>query len=171
MPRPYPPEFRARAIALVRVGKQAKQTAVELGIHPLTLSKWLHQDDIDNGRRPGRVSEESAEPRAARRRIREPGAGGGEERWCENHHDEGPYGTQESPPFARCGSDGGAAQERTEDRLHLQRMGTGRRRHEQPDHGRGAQVAGVLRPLNQADQPTDQRLCHEDGNGRSWSGW
>lgn len=31
MPRPYPPEFRARAVALVRVGKQAKQTAVELG--------------------------------------------------------------------------------------------------------------------------------------------
>ncbi|WSX07955.1 DUF427 domain-containing protein [Streptomyces sp. NBC_00988] len=30
MPRPYPPEFRARAIALVRAGKQAKQTAVEL---------------------------------------------------------------------------------------------------------------------------------------------
>lgn len=27
MPRPYPQEFRARAIALVRAGKQAKQTA------------------------------------------------------------------------------------------------------------------------------------------------
>ncbi|MFF7559503.1 transposase [Streptomyces pseudovenezuelae] len=47
MPRPYPPEFRARAIALVRAGKQAKQTAGELGIHPVTLSKWLRQDDID----------------------------------------------------------------------------------------------------------------------------
>lgn len=52
MPRPYPPEFRARAIALVRAGKQAKQTAVELGIHPVTLSKWLRQDDIDNGPAP-----------------------------------------------------------------------------------------------------------------------
>lgn len=71
MPRPYPPEFRARAIALVRAGKQAKQTAVELGIHPVTLSKWLRQDDIDNGRRPGTPSSESAELRAARRRIRE----------------------------------------------------------------------------------------------------
>ena len=52
MPRPYPPEFRARAIALVRAGKQAKQakqTTVELGIHPVTLSKRLRQDDIDNG--------------------------------------------------------------------------------------------------------------------------
>jgi transposase-like protein len=71
MPRPYPPEFRARAIALIRAGKQAKQTAVELGIHPVTLSKWLRQDDIDNGRRPGTPSSESAELRAARRRIHE----------------------------------------------------------------------------------------------------
>jgi transposase-like protein len=50
VPRPYPPEFRARAIALVRACKRAKQTAVELGIHPVTLSKWLRQDDIDQGR-------------------------------------------------------------------------------------------------------------------------
>ncbi len=71
MPRPYPPEFRARAIALVRAGKQVKQTVAELGIHPVTLSKWLRQDDIDNGRRPGTPSSESAELRAARRRIRE----------------------------------------------------------------------------------------------------
>lgn len=71
MPRPYPPEFRARAIALVRAGKQANQTAVELDIHPVTLSKWLRQDDIDNGLRPGVPSSESAELRAARRRIQE----------------------------------------------------------------------------------------------------
>ncbi|MFF7601006.1 IS3 family transposase [Streptomyces mirabilis] len=50
MPRAYPAEFRAHAIALVRAGKEQKQTAVDLGIHPVTLSKWLHQDDIDNGR-------------------------------------------------------------------------------------------------------------------------
>nr|WP_229882309.1 transposase [Streptomyces alanosinicus] len=56
MPRAYPAEFRARAIALVRAGKEQKQTAVDLGIHPVTLSKWLRQDDIDNGRRPDRVS-------------------------------------------------------------------------------------------------------------------
>ncbi|EFL39105.1 transposase [Streptomyces griseoflavus Tu4000] len=71
MPRPYPLEFRARAIALIRAEKQARQTAVELGIHPVTLSKWLRPDDIDNGRRPGTPSSESAELRAARRRIRE----------------------------------------------------------------------------------------------------
>lgn len=68
MPRPYPPEFRARAVALVRAGKQA---AVELGIHPVTLSNWIRQDDIDNCRRPGVPSSESAELRSAKRRIRE----------------------------------------------------------------------------------------------------
>ena len=71
MPRPYPSEFRARAIALVRAGKQAKQTAVELGIHPVTLSNWLRQDDIDHGRRQGVPTSESAELRSAKRRIRE----------------------------------------------------------------------------------------------------
>ncbi|UAJ79802.1 transposase [Leifsonia sp. ZF2019] len=71
MPRPYPQEFRARAVALVRAGKQAKQTAVEIGIHPITLSNWIRPDDIDNGRRPGVPSSESAELRAAKRRIRE----------------------------------------------------------------------------------------------------
>lgn len=71
MTHAYPPEFRARAVALVRAGKQAKQTAVELGIHPVTLSKWVRQDDIDRGRRPGTSSLESVELRAARRRIHE----------------------------------------------------------------------------------------------------
>ncbi|WP_085997865.1 IS3 family transposase [Nocardia jiangxiensis] len=63
--------MRTRAIALVRVGKPADQTAVELGIHPVTLSKWLRQDDIDHGLRPGKPSAESAESRAARRRLGE----------------------------------------------------------------------------------------------------
>ncbi|MEB4613725.1 transposase, partial [Leucobacter sp. M11] len=58
MPRPYPPEFRARAIALVREGRQAKQTAADLGVHEVTLHSWLRQDDIDNGRRPGRSTSE-----------------------------------------------------------------------------------------------------------------
>ncbi|MGP5716168.1 IS3 family transposase [Brachybacterium tyrofermentans] len=71
MPRPYPPEFRARAIALVREGRQVKQTALDLGIHEVTLHNWLRQDDIDHGRRPGLSSQESAELRAARGRVRQ----------------------------------------------------------------------------------------------------
>ncbi|MFZ3560793.1 IS3 family transposase [Streptomyces sp. BH055] len=70
MPRPYPPEFRARAIALVCGGKQAKQTVDELGIHPVTLSKWMRRADIADGVKPGTTSQESAELREARRRIK-----------------------------------------------------------------------------------------------------
>jgi transposase len=71
MPRPYPPEFRARAIALVRSGKQVKHTACELEISAGCLHNWLKQDRIDHGELPGRTSVESVELRAARKRIRE----------------------------------------------------------------------------------------------------
>lgn len=71
MSRPYRPEFRARAIALVREGRQVKQTAADLGIHEVTLHSWLRQDDIDHGRRPGRSTGEDAELRAAPGRIRQ----------------------------------------------------------------------------------------------------
>lgn len=54
-------------------GKPANQTAAELGIHLVTLSKWLRQDDIDHGLRPGKPSAESTELRAAHRRRRELG--------------------------------------------------------------------------------------------------
>ena len=71
MPRAYPAEFRARAVALIRAGKEHNQTASDLGIHPVTLSKWVKQDRIDRGEAPGICSSESVELRAARRRIRE----------------------------------------------------------------------------------------------------
>ena len=71
MPRPYPPEFRSRAIALVRSGKQIKQTAYELGISAGCLHEWLKQDRIDRGEITGVSTSESADLRAARKRIRE----------------------------------------------------------------------------------------------------
>lgn len=71
MPSPYPPEFRARAIALVRSGKQVKQTAYELGISAGCLHGWLKQDRIDRGEIAGNSTSDSAELRAARKRIRE----------------------------------------------------------------------------------------------------
>ncbi|MFC5298366.1 IS3 family transposase, partial [Brachybacterium tyrofermentans] len=61
----------ARAIALVREGRQVKQTAQALGVHEVTLHTWLRQDDIDHGRRSGLSSRESAELRAARGRVRQ----------------------------------------------------------------------------------------------------
>lgn len=71
MPRPYPPEFRARAVALVRSGKQIKQTAYQLGISAGCLHVWVRQDRVDHGERPGVTTGESDELRAARKRIRE----------------------------------------------------------------------------------------------------
>lgn len=71
MPRAYPAEFRARAVALVRAGKEQRQTAADLGIHPVTLAKWVRQDRIDRGEIAGTSTSESAELRAVRRRIRE----------------------------------------------------------------------------------------------------
>jgi transposase len=71
VPRAYPREFRERAIALVRSGKQVKQTAYELGISAGCLHEWIKQDRIDRGESPGTTTTESGELRAARKRIRE----------------------------------------------------------------------------------------------------
>ena len=46
------------------------QIAHDFGIHPMTLSKWIRQADIDDGARPGRSRSESADLRAANRRIK-----------------------------------------------------------------------------------------------------
>ena len=71
MPRPYPPEFRQRAVALVRAGKQIKQVTYELGISAGCLHNWVRQDRIDRGELGGVTTAESGELRAARKRIRE----------------------------------------------------------------------------------------------------
>lgn len=70
MPRAWPPEFGARAVALVRAGKQVNQTAHELGIGLGCLLIWVRQDQIDPGEPPRPSTSESAEMRAARKRIR-----------------------------------------------------------------------------------------------------
>lgn len=43
MPRPYPPEFRERAVALVRAGKPISRVAAELGISEGGLHNWVRQ--------------------------------------------------------------------------------------------------------------------------------
>ena len=73
MPKPFPKEFREDVVRVARgrdAGVTLEQIAADFGIHPMTLSKWLRQADIDDGVRPGRTSQESAELRAANRRIR-----------------------------------------------------------------------------------------------------
>src|SRR5919205_3255133 len=55
MPRarpPYPPEFRAEAVELIRSGsKTIRGLSRDLGVSDQTLRNWLRQADIDAGRR------------------------------------------------------------------------------------------------------------------------
>ena len=71
MPRPYPAEFRARAVALVRAGRPISRVAVELGISEGGLHNWVRQDRVDRGELSGITTAESAELSRAKRRIRE----------------------------------------------------------------------------------------------------
>lgn len=53
MPRPYPPEFRQRALDLVRSGCPVAEVAALLGIAESCLYRWKRQDLIDSGLKPG----------------------------------------------------------------------------------------------------------------------
>lgn len=71
MPRPYPPEFRQRAVELAREGTlPVAQIAKDLGIADSCLRNWVRQADIDTGRREGLSSAERAELVELRRRLR-----------------------------------------------------------------------------------------------------
>jgi transposase-like protein len=71
MPRPHPPEFRQRAIELVRLrDKPVAQIAKELGISDSCLRNWVKQADVDDGHKPGMSSDERAELVALRRKNR-----------------------------------------------------------------------------------------------------
>jgi transposase-like protein len=62
MAKGHPPEFRQRAVELARRReKSMRQLAADLGISDQTLSNWVKQADIDEGRREGLTTEERAE--------------------------------------------------------------------------------------------------------------
>ena len=71
MPRPFPAEFRLRAVALVRAGKPITTAAVQLGVSAAALHGWVRQDQIDRGERPGITTPETAELFKAKKRIRQ----------------------------------------------------------------------------------------------------
>lgn len=78
MPRtrpPYPPEFRAEAVRLVKTfGESIPRIATDLGISDQTLRNWVAQDDTNAGKKSGLTSDERAEMRELRkenRRLRE----------------------------------------------------------------------------------------------------
>jgi len=71
MPRPHPPEFRQRAVELARLReKPTAQIAADLGISDSCLRGWLHQADVDEGRKAGLSSDERAELVELRRELR-----------------------------------------------------------------------------------------------------
>jgi transposase len=69
---PYPPEFRAEAVRLVRSGgKLIREVADDLGVSEQTLRNWVRQGDLDDGRRTdGLTSGEQEELRRLRRENR-----------------------------------------------------------------------------------------------------
>jgi len=71
MPRPYPPEFRRRALDLVESGRTVRDVAASLGIAESCLYKWRHRDLVDRGLKPGPTAREGAELAAARVGIRD----------------------------------------------------------------------------------------------------
>lgn len=62
---PYPPEFRAEAVRLVRSsGQSIPRVARDLGVSAQALRTWVAQVQVDAGEREGLTSEE-------RKRLRE----------------------------------------------------------------------------------------------------
>ena len=68
---PYPPEFRAEAVRLVRpAGSSLRRVATDLGVHEETLRLWVRQADVDGGRRDGLTTTEREELGRLRRENR-----------------------------------------------------------------------------------------------------
>lgn len=74
MPRgqaPYPPEFRAEAVRLVREsGQSMRQVARDLDISNESLRRWVIQAEIDVGSAEGLTTDERAELTRLRRENR-----------------------------------------------------------------------------------------------------
>ena len=74
MPRtrpPFPPEFRAEAVRLMRDSdKPPSQLAKDLGVSEQTLRAWRKQGQVDRGESDGLTSEQLEELRRLRRENR-----------------------------------------------------------------------------------------------------
>src|SRR3954466_11979948 len=75
---PYPAEFRARMIDLVRSGRSVRGLSREFGVTETTIHSWVRQADLDSGRRKdGLTTEERQELSHAAQGKRPPARGAG----------------------------------------------------------------------------------------------
>ncbi len=71
MPRAFPREFREDVVAIARRREVSfAQIAKDFGISETTVKNWVSRAEIDDGVKPGVTSNEAAELREARKRIR-----------------------------------------------------------------------------------------------------
>ncbi|MCY4371801.1 MAG: IS3 family transposase [bacterium] len=68
--RPYPAEFRAEMVRLVRAGRTPGGLSREFEPSDQTIRNWVNQADIDEGRREGLTTAEREELRRLRRENR-----------------------------------------------------------------------------------------------------
>jgi transposase-like protein len=72
VPKPYPPEFRRRALDLLETGRSVRDVAGSLGITESCLHRWKSRDLLDRGLKSLTAEQvESAALAAARARIAE----------------------------------------------------------------------------------------------------
>jgi transposase-like protein len=64
------PEFRERIVALARSGRSVSGLSADYGVAGATICRWLDQDRIDHGEKPGTTSAQNTELASARKRIR-----------------------------------------------------------------------------------------------------
>ncbi|MBM7509624.1 transposase-like protein [Nocardioides salarius] len=73
MPKPYPQEFRDDVVRVARnrePGVHLKQIAADFGISESCLTGWMKKADIEDGATSGPTSEQAAENRELRKRLR-----------------------------------------------------------------------------------------------------
>ena len=78
MPKTYDPEFKARAVRLVRdhlsdyrsVTAASHAVGAQLGVSRETLRRWVAQAEIDDGARPGVTTAEAEEIRRLKAEVK-----------------------------------------------------------------------------------------------------